>query len=386
MKLVHRDLTKYSSGQIVLIPEDGEDMWHTYNLLEVGDSLRASTVRKVQTESNTGSVGSNRVRTMLTISVEAIDFDSQACVLHVKGRNIVENKFVKMGAYHTLDLEMNRKFTLAKKHWDVVALDRINMACDPSNSADVAAVVMQEGLAHVCLVLSSMTLVKAKIEVQIPRKRRGSSQQHDKAVLKFFDSILQAILRHINFDVVKCLILASPGFVKDQCYEYMFKEAVKMDNKLLFDNKSKFMLVHTSSGFKHSLQEALTDPGVMNRLSDTKASAEIQALEVFYKMLQHEPDKACYGLKQIEKANAADSIETLMITDALLRTYDVAMRKKLAKIVDSVKYSGGNVHVFSSMHVSGERLGQLTGIAGMLRFPLPDLESDDDDDDYDSDD
>lgn len=31
----------------------------------------------------------------------------------------------QMGAYHTLDLELNRKFTLAKKVWDVVALDRI---------------------------------------------------------------------------------------------------------------------------------------------------------------------------------------------------------------------------------------------------------------------
>lgn len=30
-----------------------------------------------------------------------------------------------MGAYHTLDLEMNRKFTLGKHEWDSIALDRI---------------------------------------------------------------------------------------------------------------------------------------------------------------------------------------------------------------------------------------------------------------------
>jgi len=30
-----------------------------------------------------------------------------------------------MGAYHTLDLEMNRKFTLQKSEWDSVALERI---------------------------------------------------------------------------------------------------------------------------------------------------------------------------------------------------------------------------------------------------------------------
>jgi len=30
-----------------------------------------------------------------------------------------------MGAYHTLDLELNRKFTLQKSQWDSVALERI---------------------------------------------------------------------------------------------------------------------------------------------------------------------------------------------------------------------------------------------------------------------
>lgn len=30
-----------------------------------------------------------------------------------------------MGAYHTIELELNRKFTLAKKIWDSVVLDRI---------------------------------------------------------------------------------------------------------------------------------------------------------------------------------------------------------------------------------------------------------------------
>lgn len=29
------------------------------------------------------------------------------------------------------------------------------------------------------------------------------------------------------------------------------------------------------------------------------------------------------------------------------------------------------------MHVTGEQLGQLTGIAAVLRFPLPEIEEDD---------
>ena len=88
-----------------------------------------------------------------------------------------------MGAYHTVDIEPNRKFSLTKACWDVVALERIDTACDPSQNADVAAVIMQEGLANVCLVTGAMTLVRAKIDVTIPRKRNGSAAQHEKVAI-----------------------------------------------------------------------------------------------------------------------------------------------------------------------------------------------------------
>ena len=52
--------------------------------------------RRVQTESSTGSTSSNKVRTTLTINVEDIDFDTQACMLRLKGRNVEENQFVKV--------------------------------------------------------------------------------------------------------------------------------------------------------------------------------------------------------------------------------------------------------------------------------------------------
>ena len=81
----------------------------------------------------------------------------------------------------------------------------LDTACDPTQSADLAAVIMQEGLAYVCLVTSSMTLTRAKIELNIPRKRRGDCSQHDKGMTKFYDQVMQAIIRHVNFDG-KCLL------------------------------------------------------------------------------------------------------------------------------------------------------------------------------------
>lgn len=39
---------------------------------------------------------------------------------------------------------------------------------------------MQEGLAHVCLISGSRTIIRAKIDQNIPRKRKGDVKQHEK--------------------------------------------------------------------------------------------------------------------------------------------------------------------------------------------------------------
>jgi len=285
-----------------------------------------------------------------------------------------------MGAYHRLDLEMNRKFELKKTLWDTVSLERVDIATDVTRKADLAAVVMQEGLANVCLVTASMTLVRKKIEVNIPRKHKSGVSQHDKALNKFFDEIIRNILKHVKFDVVKCVLLASPGFVKDLFFTHMINEANKGgEAKVLLEHRAKFVLVHASSGFKHSLKEVLQDPSLQNRLTDTKATEEVKTLENFYKTLSNDPLRACYGEKHIDLASAAQAIETLLISDKLFRAQDVSRRKKFVKLVDDVREFGGDVKIFSSMHVSGEQLDQLTGVCAILRFPMQELDETDSD-------
>jgi protein pelota len=42
--------------------------------------------------------------------------------------------------------------------------------------------------------------------------------------------------------------------------------------------------------------------------------------------------------------------------------------------VEQVRESGGKVFIFSRMHVSGQQLKQVSGVAAILRYPLPDVE------------
>ncbi|KZV55253.1 protein PELOTA 1 [Dorcoceras hygrometricum] len=344
-----------------MVPEEADDLWLAYNLISEGDCVLAVTVRKVLREAASGGRDAERVKLKLEIKVEAIEYDKEGSVLRIRGKNILENDHVKIGAFHTLELELHRPFVLRKEIWDSVALDLLHQASDPMASADLAVVLMQEGLANILLVGKSVTTTRSRVETSIPRKHGPAVAGYDKALNKFFDNVLQAFLKHVDFKVVRCAVIASPGFTKDQFHRHLMLEAERKSLRSIIENKSRIILVHTTSGYKHSLREVLDAPSVMNMIKDTKAA-------------QEDPARACYGPKHVEVAHERLAVQTLLITDELFRNSDIPTRQRYVNLVDSVKNSGGTAHIFSSMHVSGEQLAQLTGVAAILRFPLPDLE------------
>ncbi|CAO2821355.1 unnamed protein product [Amaranthus hypochondriacus] len=373
MKIVRRDFVRGGPGSVKMIPEEADDLWMAYNLIAVGDSVLAVTVRKVLREAS-GRRDAERVKLRLEIIVESVDYDKEGSILRLRGKNTLENDHVKIGAFHTLELELHRPFVLRKAIWDSLALDMLHQASDPAASADLAVLLMQEGLANILLVGKSVTLTRSRIEASIPRKHGPAIAGYESALNKFFENVLQAFLKHIDFKIVRCAVIASPGFTKDQFHRHLLLEAERRQLRSIIENKSRIVLVHTTSGYKHSLKEVLDAPNVMNMIKDTKAAQEVRALEEFFSMLSNDPARACYGPKHVEVAHERMAIQTLLITDELFRSADVSSRKKYVNFVDSVKASGGNTHIFSSMHVSGEQLAQLTGIAAILRFPLPDLD------------
>ncbi|KAG2453121.1 hypothetical protein HYH02_002451 [Chlamydomonas schloesseri] len=373
MKLLAEGFAKGAEGFVKLLPEEAEDMWHTYNLVREGDHITATTFRKVQVDKGTGA-DTERLKLKLTLEVEAIEFDAEGGVIRIKGRNLTESEHIKLGAYHSLELELGRAFTLRKAAWDALDIERVRQATDVSLSADLAAVLITEGLAHVCLVGGSTTLVRARVEANLPRKRGAAAAGYDKAWTRFLDHVFTAVVRHVDFAVVKCLVIAGPGFAKDQFKEYLEQEAVRREVRPLIENKDKVVLAPASSAYKHSLKEVLSCPTIASRIKDTKAAREVTALQDFYDLLATDSTRAFYGPGHVFAAAELGAIQVLLISDSLFRINHVEKRRKYAELVEGVREAGGEALVFSAMHVSGEQLNQLSGIAAILRFPLPELE------------
>ncbi|CAJ2506603.1 Uu.00g077890.m01.CDS01 [Anthostomella pinea] len=375
-------LEDIGEGSVSLLPTDPEDMWHANNLIGPEDEIKAHAIRKVTTESKTGSTMSERVHTDLTIKVTSTFFDPGSSQLHVSGTVITENNFVNLGQYHTLDLELNRSFTIWKKYgWDTVAKATLMDALQQDKDGAVAAVVMQEGMANICLITEFRTILKQRVESTIPKKRSASSDQ-DSGMRRFFDKTLSTLLRSIDFAKPRPLLLASPGFVAGDFKKYMADEGTRRADKPLMAMVKSATVVHSSSGHLHSLNEVLKSSEVTATMKDMKFSKETGYMDELFERLRKDDGRAWYGTGPVEKAVQEGAVGrgggVLLVNNSLFRSQDIATRRRYVAMVDKVNEDGGNARILSSDHESGQRLDALGGIAAILTYPMLDLDDDDD--------
>ncbi|CAN6597749.1 protein Dom34p [Trichomonascus vanleenenianus] len=368
-------------GQVRILPDDKEDMWAIYNVLRVGDEVQTVTVRKVNASKDPSSKDQVRKRFRLNITVEKIEYEPSDGEIRVKGRTTDEEiAEIPTGSYQSFSLQPGSDFKLYKERWDAMDFGYLQTIGNPDAKAEVGAVAMQEGLANICLITENMTVVKRRIEVVLPRKKRGDNSGYEKGVKKFYAQVYEAMIRLLDMEKLKAIIIASPGFVARNFMDYTFQRAVDDNDKIITKNKAKFLVAHASTGHVHALNEILKDPGLQKQLSNTKYGKEVATLDKFFKSLNDDDMRAWYGPKHVAAAVEQGAVSDLLIADKLFRSDDVNTRRRYIDMVENVKNLGGEALILSSMHETGEQLNQITGIACILKYPMPELDDIEDDD------
>jgi protein pelota len=203
---------------------------------------------------------------------------------------------------------------------------------------------------------------------------------------KFYQTTLDTLLRHLEFntsatsmstsDPIRPVLLASPGFIATSFQKHI-QSVANTSTPALKRLLPSIVVVHSASGYLHSLTEVLQSPTVKALLSDTKHARETKLMDDFNEQLRKETNKATYGPREVEHAVEQGAVGrgggVLIISNRLFRAQDVAERKRWVTLVDRVRdVEGGEVRVLSSEHESGRRLDGLGGIAALLTFPIDD--------------
>ena len=392
-------LVPYNPGKATMIIDTIDDLWHLYNIIQKGDLLQTKVTRKVAIQPNNENKKkstSSKKQFFVTIKVETIDYDMQGDEIRINGKNVYQNEYISVGQYQSAFIRKTVKFSLVKRSWDPFHLDTLNTATNPTLSADLAIVLMEEGLCNIYLVSSHMILNKAKIELSIPKKRKGPSQ-YENSMQKFFNYTFEAIVKFIDFSIVKCVVIGSPGFVKDQFSTFLNDKASVSTNisninsknnnnnvinfsnvENIFKNKGKFVYTHTSSGNRSALNELLSKKDVLSKIKDTKAAQEIELVNKFDEVLGKNHERVAFGLKSVEIAIEHRAIDFILLTDDFLRKMAASTRKTVQKHLTKAENDGGFVQKLSSMLPTGEKVNNLGGIVAVLKFAVKEIDEIDD--------
>ncbi|CAI4052087.1 hypothetical protein SUVZ_14G3180 [Saccharomyces uvarum] len=373
-----KDSVNKGGAIIALQPEDKEDLFTIYQIIDKDDEL----VFRRKFTSKLDDTGKKTSTDLIKLKIKVIsnEFDMKGEYLKYKGITVTDetgdNKPV--GKYLGFTVDYVYPFTIIKHNFNKFMQKLLDDACNVEQKSDTAAIVLQEGIAHVCLVTASSTILKQKIEYSMPKKKRATDVvKFDEKTEKFYKAIYNSIKKDLDLGKLKTIILCSPGFYAKILMDKIVQYAEEEHNKKILDNKGMFFIAHSSTGYLQGINEVLKNPLYASKLQDTKYSKENLIMDEFLLHLNKDDNKAWYGEKEITKAAEFGAINYLLLTDRIMHSDDIAQRVKYLKLMDSVESNGGKTLVFSTLHSLGEELDQLTGIACILKYPLPDLDEDD---------
>uniref|UniRef100_A0A7E4W5V8 ERF1_1 domain-containing protein n=1 Tax=Panagrellus redivivus TaxID=6233 RepID=A0A7E4W5V8_PANRE len=355
MRILERATLKDGSEFMTLSCHSQEDLWHLYNIVRPGDYVEAETTRRMTLPDGCCRTKPTRKTMVLEIEVRSTNYDPQHSGIRFQGFTTYKTEDVKSETKHLLDIKLHAPFRLTKKSWDLMDIQRIEDSQETHQDGATAAVVLHEGVAQICLVSNDRTIVKAKVEMPVARKRAGFCINHEKSLQDFLETVAKTFLRHIKVESMKSIIVAGRGFVHKNFLTTLYDVAEQMHQPFNKKQKAKFVCL--------------------------PAKEETAALGKFMDLFNNDPSRAFYGDKHVFMANEHNAIDTLMISDTLFRSNDNEKRKEYIQFVDNVKKTNAKVLIFSSLHESGRQLNMMTGIAAILRYPLPELEDEDIDDD-----
>ena len=332
---------KENYGEIRLLPETIDDLWHLKHLVLPRSLVFATTFRSV--EAATDKLRPEKVEkrpVRLGVRAEKIEFSEHGIRLRITG--IIEHG-IDCGAYHTLNIETGYEISVIRQ-WRPVDLERIERAKKSSVFGVIHVLTIEEGEAELFRIRQygpeSVVTVTAG---------SGKGGECDNRVA-FFDSVTKCIA-----EVTGPFVIAGPGFIKDD-----FLRHAKNRN---CPSAERAVVVETRRIGRGAIQDVIGAGTLEKMIGDLQLSREVRLMdEVLLRIAQD--GAVAYGREQVASAIDYGAVESVLIADSLLHD------PVTAPLLERAERMQSRVVVLSTEFEPGERLSALGGIAALLRYRL----------------
>jgi protein pelota len=346
VKIIFKDP---KSGEIKLVPENLDDIWHLYNIIEEGDLVRAVTFRTAEGEKadKLRAKKAEKKKMKLGIYVEKVTFHEFSNRLRIQG--VIKEGPQDLGSHHTFNVvaEEMQPLSIIKEHWKVHQLQRINEAIEQRTQPMVVIVSLDEDTATIALLYQSGVQLIAEVDAH----RSGKMYESRETSQEYYGEIFSVIRSLKKPD--SPLVVIGPGFTR----EHLMKVG-KEKEPTLFQNA----ITHaTANAGMNGIHEALKIGIIEQITKENRVSKETQAVEKVFEEIKKN-GLVTYGRTQVEDALSRGAAETLLLSDVVVRS------KNGEELLTFAKNTQCDFIIINTMHEAGKKFEGIGGIAALLRF------------------
>ncbi|MEM0466198.1 MAG: mRNA surveillance protein pelota [Candidatus Thermoplasmatota archaeon] len=347
MKIVFRD---HKTGEMKIIAENLDDLWHLYHIIEEGDLVRGVTFRTdEQPGDKLRSKKPEKKRMKLGIRVEKVQFHEFSDRLRIQG--VIEEGPQDIGSYHTfnIDAESMEAFSIVKDQWKEHQLERINEAVKQRMQPVLVFVSLDEDTATVAILRQSGVQWIADVD----SKRSGKMYESKETSYEYFGDIVGILKTYVTKETP--LVVIGPGFTREH-----FIAFGKSKYAELFSNVQTHAASHPGM---NGIHEALKLGVVEQITKDNRVSLETRLVEKLFEEIKKDGCVA-YGAAEVEDALHRGAVERLLISDVFVRS------KKGEQLLELARQTRSDFTIINSLHEAGRKFEHLGGVAALLRFKI----------------
>jgi len=347
MKVVFKDL---KHGEIKLIPENLDDIWHLHNIIDKGDLVRAVTFRTdEQKDDRIRSKKAEKKIMKLGIRVDEVKFHEFSDRLRIHGK--IEEGPQELGSYHTINIEADNmdKLSIVKEHWKDYQLKRIDEAVKQRGQMILTFASLDEDTATIAVLRQSGVQFIADID----SKRSGKMYESKDSEHEYFGEIISVLKTKMERSNV--LVIVGPGFTKDHFIKY----AKEKDPQLL----DKYFVHGTGYSGMNGIHEAIRTGIIEQITKENRVVLETSYVEKLFEEIKKD-GLAAYGEKEVKNALINGAVERLLIIDTLIR------KETGEELLNLTKENRSEFIIINTQHDAGKKMEGIGGVGALLRFKI----------------
>ncbi len=331
-------------NEIIVVPENLDDLWHLEKIIDIKDILVGKTDRKIKASKE----GEKVIRQTIFIELEVEQINFQEFSENLKVGGIIlsgkPEELIELKAHQSIDIKIGDKVKIKKyslKNWQI---ERLKKAEKESVSAKMLVVLMDDEVAELAFV-NQFTINK---KAQIDSKKQGKQYAEQKS--NYFDEILEKI-KQLKPEKI---LIVGPGFSKDNFKKFIEEKRISKFPKILTETLNSI----GKTGFNELISQ-----GKLNLIEkELQITKETQLIDEFLRKLSK--NTAEYGKKEIEELLNNGAVEKIIISETFL----LENRDETEKIMDLAENYNTEIHIISSKNPQEKTIHNMGGIVAILRY------------------